>query len=175
MRAIERGSLAEQVREAGMAVFQFKLQLLPKAWAESNRTQIDAYLGEEGWELSEAWRGYDHAGAIEERIDTVLPRGESYAHDMTIWGHEEHHDIQLFRSEGEIDCLEVPVDLRGGSRQMIEATVLLAQELGCSILVMEKAEVISPSVDALLQHADRSSAAKHGSDPRGFFFGPEER
>ena len=158
-----------------MAVFQFKLQLLPKAWAESNRTRITECLGEEGWDLSEAWRGYDHAGAVEERIDTVLPRGESYAHDLTIWGHEEHHDIQLFRSEGEIEGLQVRIDLRGGSRQMIEATVLLAQELGCSILVMEKAEVISPSVDALLQQAGRSSAAEYVSDPRGFFFGPYER
>ena len=157
-----------------MAVFQFKLQLLPKAWAESNRTRITGYLGEEGWDLSEAWRRHDHVSAVEERIDAVLPRRESYVDDLTIWGHEKHHDIQLYRSEGQIEGLQVRIDLRGRARQMIEATVLLAQDLSCSILVMEEAEVIAPSVEALLQHADCSSAAKFVSDPLGFLSGSED-
>lgn len=151
-----------------MAIWQFQVLLVPEKWAELNQSRIANYVDDHGWDISDAWRGCGPRQFVEGLIDGYMDRGESWSAEITIWGHEERHDIQLSGDGGEIEDIQVRIDLRESPRRMIQTTVSLARRLGCSILIMEKSEVIAPSLEDLLRYASQSSAAKYVSNPRKF-------
>jgi len=87
-------------------------------------------------------------------------RGRSWADEDVVWGDEKKHDVHLSYQKGQIEDISIRIDLRKDYMEMIQNAVSLAEELDCSILVMEKCEIISPSVEMLLSFALGSRAAK---------------
>lgn len=150
-----------------MAIWQFKLMLLPKEWVKANKYRITRQLIDEGWELGEVWRCYDGTPNPEDVIDRYLSRTKSWHTDLIIWGDKETDDIQLFYDNGNIDDLQIRIDARKNSSEMIGYSTKIALELNCQILLMENATVIDPLDELLRSYLSRSTAVKFAEDPYG--------
>jgi hypothetical protein len=91
--------------EVIMAVWQFKVQLIPTVWVERGNDVMTLFK-EEGYEGIEAWK---------HRIDVELIRSaidKEWNKDLTLWGNEKSDDIQLWLDQQCIESLSIRFDLR---------------------------------------------------------------
>ncbi|WP_282611407.1 hypothetical protein, partial [Pelagibius sp. Alg239-R121] len=156
----------EDTWEQAMALWQFCIELIPEQWIALNQQKITNYYTNDGWDFGDAWRNYDLE--IEVIVDGYMPRGKSWSDQMVLWGHDERHDIQLYRDNDQIEGLTIRIDLREDAKAMILTAVSIAQELCCDILVGDERKAIAPSVDELAKAAARSNAARFVRDPYKF-------
>jgi len=150
-----------------MAVWQFPLMLVPEQWADTHRQQISRYLGEDGWDLSEAWCGYRLTETCAQVIDGYMARSPSISDGIIYWGDEFSHDIHLSHGNGFVEEVRVRMDMRADIGSIADATVAIAKELGCAILIMETATLLEPDVDGLRRCARSSRAAERSGTMGG--------
>ena len=148
-----------------MAIWQFKVALLPQRWLDAGGA-IASFFDEEGHRTAVAWESAD-ASVVERRISNVLPQHTSWSSKLLLWGSEETDDIQLWSEAGKIRSLVVRFDLRRPNRPLFEAIIAAAHDLQLAILDLEHKRAVAGDVKSLLAAAAESSAAHFVTDPRG--------
>ena len=148
-----------------MAVWQFKVTIVPKQWLDVGGS-VASLIAEEGWETAGAWAAFD-ARNLAERIAEILPRGKSWHAAIATWGSDQGDDIQLFADKGRVESLSVRFDLRNPNMALFRAIWDLAQESQLAILDMAQKRAVQ-SVKELLRAAAESDAAHFVLDPASF-------
>lgn len=148
-----------------MALWQFKVALVPKHWLDAGGL-VSALVTEEGWETAIAWAGV-RGDTLKARIDRVLPRGKSWSPALTLWGSEERSDIQLFEEGGHVESLNVRFDLREPDIKLFRSVLELAQDSGLVVVDMVRRRIV-PDLDGLVRTAAESEAAHFVLDPVSF-------
>ena len=148
-----------------MAVWQFKIALIPKRWLDAGGSVADL-VSKDGWETAKAWEGA-RADALLARIDRILPRGKSWSPSLTVWGTEEGSDIQLFEERGSVESLNVRFDLRRPGMALFKSVFDLAQDCDLAVLDMSRKRAVL-NVNELVRAAAESDAAHFVLDPASF-------
>jgi hypothetical protein len=151
-----------------MAVWQFHIAFLPQSWISSGG-EVASLFGDEGFDPALAWRKYDNA-QLEKVLSRVLGKGKSWHSDLTLWGKAEADDIQLWRSEGAVESIQVRFDLRNPNMPLFREVVNIARELGLAILVLGSRRLLPLDVQPLLRAAGESEAAHFSVDPESFLW-----
>ena len=149
-----------------MAIWQFKIALLPQRWIDTVGDVL-SLVDAEGYESAAAWRGYDKC-QLQDMLGALLPQGRSWHADRVVWGKVDSDDIQLWSSNGEVEFVQVRFDLRNPNFAMFRQVATLAKELHLGILALEVKTLLGPEPDRLLRAAAESAAAHFVVDPESF-------
>ena len=148
-----------------MAVWQFKITLVPKRWLDAGGS-VAALMGKEGWEAASAWAGI-RSDTLKARIEGILPRGKSWYPAVGLWGSEERSDIQLSEQDGCVESLDIRFDLRQPDMKLFRSVFDLAQDCGLAVVDMARKRVV-PDLHELVRAAAESEAAHFVLDPGSF-------
>lgn len=151
-----------------MATWQFKIELIPRQWAEGSEGEIEALYDSEGYDSTSTWVQYPPTIDVESLIERIMPKGKSWHSDLHAWGDEERNDIQIWYKGGKLECLVVRLDLRENMDNLLAKIADLAKTLDCLIFVPEFKTIINPTVSELGKAAAQSNAARFVKDPEGF-------
>jgi len=148
-----------------VAVWQFKVALIPKRWLDAGGS-VAELLTREGWDTASAWKGV-LGDAFKSRIEGILPRGKSWSPSLTVWGSEEHSDIQLFEHGGHVESLNARFDLRQPDMRLFKLVFDFAQDCGLAIVDMSRKRTVS-DLNEFVRAAAESEAAHFVLDPASF-------
>ena len=149
-----------------MAIWQFNIAFLPQSWINSGG-DVASLFGEQGFDPTSAWRLYDDT-QLEAVLGRVLNKGKSWHSDLTLWGNVEADDIQLWRSEGNVESIQVRFDLRKPNMALVREVVSIASALELAILVPGTKRLVPLDIQKLLRAAAESDAAHFAVDPASF-------
>jgi hypothetical protein len=148
-----------------MAVWQFKVTLLPKRWLAGGGS-LASLVEEDGWNTAAAWKGVE-VDTLQSRLEGILPRGKSWHPEVVIWGAEERSDIQLSEEGGYVEALNVRFDLRQPEMALFSAVFAFAQDYELAVVDMARKRTID-SLKDLVRAAAESDAAHFVLDPASF-------
>ena len=149
-----------------MAVWQFKIALLPQQWLDAGGA-VETLFGADGCDTSAAWELTDFE-SIQRRVGSILPPGQSWSDSLIHWGSYETDDIQLFSENSRVHDLSVRFDLRRPNMPLFNLVVAAAEELHLALLDVARKQVVPRDVQALLRAAATSGAASFVKDPIAF-------
>jgi hypothetical protein len=78
-----------------MAIWQFELELLPRAWFGETGEPIDVLYRNGNCDASIAWRDHQPTSDIQGQMSSVLPVRKSWSNELKLWGDEMRSDIRL--------------------------------------------------------------------------------
>ena len=148
-----------------MAVWQFRVTLVPKRWLDAGGS-VAALVTEEGWDTAIAWLGFP-SDTLKERIEGILPRAKSWSPALTIWGSDDRDDVQLFEEGGTVESLNVRFDLRKPDMKLFRSVFELSQDCDLAVLDMSRKRTVHDLSD-LVRAAAASEAAHFVLDPASF-------
>lgn len=153
-----------------MAAWQFQMCLVPRDWVVKNLgcTSLP-YITRENCDTSRAWKYQAVNANIEDEIEKYFSRSASWHDDLVCFGAEEKTDIQLWFDDGEIDELQIRIDMRENFVSLINCIAQIASALSCCIFVPSQQKVIEPEAMEILRCAKLSSSYLYVKNPDAWF------
>ncbi|MCR5859750.1 hypothetical protein [Mesorhizobium sp. J428] len=102
-----------------------------------------------------------------ERLSDLLPEKASWDAALRIWGDEKTDDIQVWLDGGEIAEVQLRLDMRDPSIDLVDGLCRLAAAYECVFLTPD-GRIIRPNKDRLEKVSGRSAAADFSRDPAAF-------
>lgn len=90
---------------------------------------------------------------------------ESWSEDLTIYGCDKKHDINIWHEEGLIFSIGFRLDLRENVAGLMNSLVNSAIELNCVIFISGQHVLFKQNVFELKQYVLKSKAARFVKDP----------
>jgi hypothetical protein len=134
------------VVKLGMANWQFDLHLVPRAAQPGDR---------------DPWRGRQPAGSWRLDLDALLPRASSWSRQLSIWGTDEGHRIDVWEHERRVESIVVRIDTREPIERLApfcQGLAELAQAQG-DVVFRSPAGLVVEATAAALSEAICGSAA----------------
>ncbi len=150
-----------------MAIWQFSVEFIPRAWLDAGG-QADALFGEEGHNAHLAWRDHSPLADLDVLFSGVLPEAESWHEQLTLWGDEKRTDAHVWRRGGRVESIGLRFDVRDSDARLLSEIAEIASGLDCVLLIPETKRVIEPTVFALNHAMRESRAARFVQDPVAF-------
>ncbi len=154
-----------------MAVWQIPIELIPLKWAEENNYNSNSLYDEEGFDTTSAWKSHQPEKDLDEIFTQILPKGESWSEDLTVWGNEESHDIHVWQEDDEIFSIGFRLDLSVKINELMLTLVSVAIKLNCVFFIPGQYIIFQPNVFQLKKYILNSNAAKFIKDPEAFLSG----
>lgn len=152
-----------------MAVWQIPIALVPTKWAEQHDFVTDLLYEKEGFDTTCAWIENQPTENLDSIFSLILPKTESWADDLFIWGSEKKHDINVWNEEGIITSIELRLDLREDITSIMIAFCEASTFLNCVLFIPGQHVMFKPNVFELKQCIMKSNAAKFVKHPQKFF------
>ena len=143
-----------------MAVWQFQIELVPKAVAEANSLRAGMVLTEEQRESVVWWKDQRLPVTLLRDVEKMLPSGKTWSKDLEVLGSLETSCLTILR-EGE-SLVEVQFRF-----DLLETAVQFSRDLQCW-LISEGGKVIEPGLSALKDEIRESTAFQFVKDPLSF-------
>lgn len=151
-----------------MALWQFELELLPRAWFTKTGEPIDVLFRNGNYDASIAWRDHQPTSDIQSRMSGVLPARKSWSNELKLWGDEKGSDIQVWYENNLVESMGIRVDVRGKVVPLLIKIVDLANALDCVFLLPEKKSLIRSNIFELKKALSQSDAFSFVEDPQQF-------
>jgi len=151
-----------------MAAWQFKFELIPLAWAKASDYQPDALYEEDFIRPEIAWAGTALAADPDDIFLQILPTGDSWHSDLTVWGDSDRNDISLWREADQVKEISIRFDLRSPLNALPAHVIGAATVLECAMFVPEQRALFNPDLRTLLGCIKASRAAQFVADPGNF-------
>ena len=159
-----------------MAVWQFKFSLVPTSGVKRVHGDLVAVLDEyravqqasehdssgRANSSQNYWEGLD-TGVVAKAVAGVLPLGESWSSDATMFGEEEGDRIEVWSDD--VDCA---IDLRSFLVVRLQSIVQIARALDCKLVLHGSGEVLDPVLELVLQKIQSSRAYAFCVNPANF-------
>lgn len=152
-----------------MAIWQFTVGLIPRAWSEVEANSPEMLYDGEGYnDTSIAWKKNQPGANLIALISQVLPPTESWTDEMRIWGDQAISDIQVSYDGNTVESVMARIDTRGDTLPMCSKIVELAHALDCCFFLPAARSIIMADVTALGFAVHNSTAARFSAAPREF-------
>jgi len=150
-----------------MAIRQYRLILLPEKVLLAKYDVLPPEIPMEVAEDFSWWSEIQPPVGLEQQIDRILPRTDSWSTSMRMWGQEEGHDAHICYvddSKETIEKLAFRIDARAISGDLVRDICMLASKLGC-VLMTADYEILGPDESMVLTALSHSTARKFVVDP----------
>lgn len=144
-----------------MALWQFQIEFIPRAWLSHSAGDLSPLFGEEGRDLAPAWRDHQPAVPLDTLFSGALPSAPGRYAGELYWGNEKHSDAHVWYDRGVMESIGVRVDARDYSVHLLEQIAAIADALDCDLLIPETQQVIVPNVFTLRAALRASKAARY--------------
>jgi len=151
-----------------MAVWQFRIELIPTKWVLENSNGIEILYTEGSYDSEPAWSGILSNSIELKIIDKFYSRYKGWHQDHVCWGNEESTDIQFWQNSNYVESLSVRVDARGNINSDILNVASIAKEFGCHLFLPEKKVIIEPNEHEVRNSIIGSRSTAFAKDPVGF-------
>jgi hypothetical protein len=151
-----------------MALWQFQIEFIPRAWLEGAAGDLSVLFGNEGRAMLPAWREHQPALPLDTLFSAILPAAPGRYTGELYWGSDKRSDAHVWYSHGLVESIGVRVDARKVSVRLLEQVAELAATLNCDLLIPETRRVIAPNVFALSTALRASKAARYVRGPRKY-------
>jgi hypothetical protein len=151
-----------------MALWQFKVMLLPRAWFEMTNNCVESLFSNVGNSTSDAWREHQLKNNMRKLMSGALPSGRSWSKKLKFWGNLETTDIQIWYEDRLIRSISIRVDVRKPFLPFLQKIVEICNTLDCVLLVPSSRKIIEPNILSLMKEISTSVAFKFSIDRRGF-------
>jgi hypothetical protein len=151
-----------------MALWQFQVEFVPRAWHEAAGGNLDPLFSAEGRNTLPAWRDHQPVLPVDALFSDVLPPAPGRYAGELYWGDEKHTDAHVWYGHGLVESIGVRLDARACGARLLEQVAEIAQALDCLLLIPEGRAVIAPNVFALRAALRRSKAARYVQGPPKF-------
>ncbi len=151
-----------------MALWQFQIEFIPRAWLKDAAADVSPLFGDDGRDLAPAWRDHPPAHALNALFSGMLPPAPGRYAGELYWGDEKHSDAHVWYGNGRVESIGVRVDARNYSARLLQQIAEIAGQLDCDLLIPETRAVIAPNVFALHGALRASKAARYVLGPRKY-------
>ena len=140
-----------------MAVWQFQIELVPKAVAEANSLRAGMVLTEEQRESVVWWKDQRLPVTLLRDVEKMLPSGKTWSKDLEVLGSLETSCLTILREGESLVEVQFRFDLRETTIELLETAVQFSRDLQCW-LISEGGKVIEPGLSALIDEIRASPA-----------------
>lgn len=102
-----------------------------------------------------------------EELGHLLPEKSGWSDDMRIWGDEKSHDVQVFFDAGEIEYLQMRIDVRTPSIALVSGLCAMARSRKW-VFATRDGKIVQPSTEAVIRAILQSDASRFVADPKAF-------
>ncbi len=150
-----------------MAVWQFRIELAPKAVAEANSLCAGMVLTQEQRESIVWWRDQRLPVTLLHDVEKMLPPGKAWSKDLEAFGSLDTSCLTIMREGESLVEVHFRFDLREVAIELLETAVQFSRDLQCWF-ISEGGKVIEPDLSALKDEIRESSAFQFVKDPLSF-------
>lgn len=119
-----------------MAIWQFKVGLVPRTWAEAEGSLPAMLYDADGYsDMSVAWRHNQLDVDIDDLMSRVLPAAASWSDQIKIWGDETTNDIQVLYQGTAVELVQIRIDTRNSTPDLCSKIVRLARDMDCYLFL----------------------------------------
>lgn len=150
-----------------MAIWQFKVDLIPKGALSVGKSALPVTLTKELAEDSSWWSDIQPPVGFEEYINIALHPVPSWSDSMRIWGDEQGNAAVVCYnndSKVQVESIEFHIDVRKVSFDYIRSICTIARDCECLIMTGNH-EVILPEESMVLVLIESSTAKSYLMDP----------
>jgi hypothetical protein len=150
-----------------MAIWQFRLVLIPEQVLLRKYEVLPLAIPMELAEDFPWWAGAQPPTGLEQQIDGILPRMDSWSTCMRMWGHKHGDDAYVCygdESKNTIEEIAFRIDARRISADLVRHICILARRLAC-VLMTSDYEILAPDESMVLTAIDHSTSRKFVADP----------
>jgi hypothetical protein len=152
-----------------MAIWQFTVGLVPRAWVEMEGNVLAMLYDADGYyDTSIAWRQNQPKVDLDVLMSQVLPAIESKIVEMKFWGDETKSDIHVCFDRNTVESVQVRIDTRVDSIELCFKIVELARALDCYLFFPEARSISIPYQGSICNAVQQSTAARFAAAPRAF-------
>lgn len=153
-----------------MAIWQFQVLLIPKAWAVKHDDNPALLLSTDGSiDTSVAWAGTHTLPEIFfNAFDHIFPRESSWHEDLVIWGNDKTTDIQIWIENGFINEINLRLHVGEDLEENVFKFIKTIEPLKCYLFIPEKKLIVDPSTQEILRLAMTSRAAAFVTNPQAY-------
>lgn len=152
-----------------MAIWQFLVGFIPRAWAERDGNGPEMLYDHEGYsDSSTVWENKQPVGNLADMISQVLPPAESWSDSLRIWGDLCRSDIQVSYEGRNVESVMVRIDTREDTSHMCSKIVDLARAIDCCLFLPAARLIIEPEVALLRTALCNSRTARFSEAPTEF-------
>jgi hypothetical protein len=151
-----------------MAIWQFKIELIPKEWAINHVANVNKFYVNDSYDSGIAWNSILLASIDLDVFDRFYNRYEGWHEDHICWGNEEDTDIKLWKNGAFVESISIRLNASGNVNSDILNIAAIAQFLGCYLFIPELRIIIEPNEFFIRNSLMRSRAAVFVKDPIGF-------
>jgi hypothetical protein len=152
-----------------MAIWQFTVGLIPRAWAELEENCPERLYDEDGfYDESVTWRMNQPRVDLSDLISNILPPAESWSDGVKIWGDLTRNDIQVDYDGSTVESVTVRIDTREDTSCICAGLIGLARTLDCLLFLPLDRTIITADIDLLTDALNKSRAARFSAAPREF-------
>lgn len=149
-----------------MAVWQFKICLIPQSCFNTNEIDVSRFYDADGnYDASFAWKNRP----VKDEIIKYYPLSKSWHEDLVSFGDEEKTDGQAWYEKGELKNIQFRIDVSGNFVLDIEQIIVIAQKLSCVFFIPEQKCITEPNVFKVISHIKKSNAYLFAKDPEQWF------
>ena len=150
-----------------MAVWQFQIELVPKAVAEANSLCAGMVLTQEQRESIVWWRDQRLPVTLSHDVEKMLPSQKAWSKDLEVFGSLDTSCVTILREGESLVEVQFRFDLRETTIELLETAVQFSRDLQCW-LISEGGKVIEPGLSALKDEIRESTAFQFVKDPLSF-------
>ncbi|ABF42479.1 hypothetical protein Acid345_3478 [Candidatus Koribacter versatilis Ellin345] len=150
-----------------MAVWQFRVVLLPVSPLQQRLGSIPSHIPAEIAQTTNWWRGLQPPTGFERGIDLLLPQRPPWSDNLLVWGDEDSNDAYVFYETPQktvVEEISFRLDAREIDLHLVAGICNFARLLEC-VLVTGENMVIVPEQPNVLVAFLRSSAKHFVDDP----------
>lgn len=152
-----------------MAIWQFIVGLVPRAWAEAEgNVPAMLYETDGSYDMSVAWQHEQPNGDIDDLISRVMPAAASWDDELKIWGDVTTSDIQVWYEGLAVESVQVRIDTRSSTADLCSKIVQLAHAMDCYLFFPRDRSIVRADEAALSKALSKSGAARYSADPHTF-------
>ncbi len=152
-----------------MAIWQFTVSLIPRAWDELEGNSAELLYDDDGFnDTSATWRLNQPAIDLSGLISDVLPPTESWTDGIKIWGDQSRNDIQVAYDGTVVESVTARIDTREDTSRICSGIIELARALDCVLFLPSARTIIMADLNSLTDALYKSRAARFSAAPRDF-------
>lgn len=143
-----------------MAAWQFKIEFIPRRWAERNAYDASLVQGEDGYDVADAWVGDQPREGFQHELDGIIPRARAWHEDLLFWGSTTGHDIQVGFENRTVSYILLRVGLYDDFAPVLDRALPVAHRLDCVWFYPEHRTIEVPTRGGVRRAVTASSAAR---------------
>ena len=112
-----------------MAIWQFKVEIIPDA--EAGQREL---IPDDEWEQAGWWLNSPPPDEFLEELACLLPSHKSWSDDLSQWGDQQSDLVEVWREGAKVESISARIDTRALNSEFVKALLEIANKWNCRLV-----------------------------------------